>query len=610
MPITLHTVTVTPTVRNDFAAIREDILAAAREAQAAGRHDTLVVDIEGGWPYLAEPFVLSAKENPELLSVDITLRGKDGDTPRIHALRRIEMTAFEPVAGTPYYRYQLPADETGAYPRFHNLFLNAKSLSPSKSPVWRNPDVIAPEERTGEKKKAGFYIPTAIAERLAAGTMGAAELTMFVEWESVTLHLDGVKLTDTMEQDGESYTLVTALREETDAFCRDCHRILNTKNRETFITNTPALLTAPATYAYDYHRGVIYVVPEEDRPLAGQFVQYCTAENYFQLEGLENFTLENIEFTATTSSYVCDHPYHSGQANNVKHVGRLQHAAVIASNMKNFKVKGCVFRDLGGNGLLLIDQTNRAEITDCLFDNIGMSALSIGNPTTAWEEEVNRNYAIRVENNLFRHIAYEYPTSLCVFVGMVDGLKILHNTIEGCGYSAMSIGWGWNTVTYAPGEKVNTRNVEIAYNYIHNYMDLLRDGGAIYVLGGCSNPDICSERFNRMHDNYASLDVRRDHSKFGYYCDGSSSHWDVSHSVMINCARPLFTQHVVPSAFTYHNHLHDIYSTTPVEMNSHAPERDAVIYDYHMVEEGEEALFEKYPAARAIKEAAGCTLSL
>ena len=79
---------------------REDILAAAREAEAAGRHDTLVVEIEGGWPYLPEPFVLSAKDNPELCSVDITLRGKDGDTPHIHALHRIELSAFEPVEGT------------------------------------------------------------------------------------------------------------------------------------------------------------------------------------------------------------------------------------------------------------------------------------------------------------------------------------------------------------------------------------------------------------------------------------------------------------------------------------------------------------------------------
>ena len=606
MAIKLQTIVNTPTVKNDLLSVREEILAAARDAEANGRHDTLIVDIEGGWPYLPSPFVLSATENPELAHVDITLRGKNGDTPHIHAFHRIELSSFEKVEGKPYLRYQLKADENGKYPLFHNLFFNANSISPATTRVWRNPDTITNEERTGEKEKAGFYIPTAVANALASGELGAAELNMYVEWEAVTIHLDGVKTEDTRDFGGESYTLVTAKREEMNAFCRDCHRILNTAGRETFITNSPAILTEPDTYAYDYANGVIYVLPANE-DTTGQFVQYATVENYFRLEGLENFTLENIEFTGTTSSYVCEHIYHSGQANNVKHAGRLRHAAVIASNMTNFTVKGCVFRDLGGNGLLLTDATNRAFISDCLFDNIGMSALSIGNPTTKWEDPINRNFNIRVENNLFRHIAYEYPTSLCIFVGMVDTLKILHNTIEGCGYSAMSIGWGWEPVPYSPGEKVNTRNVEIAYNYIHNYMDRLRDGGAIYVLGGCANPSICSERFNRMHDNYAELDVMRDGSKYGYYCDGSSSNWDVSHSVIVNCATPLYSQ-THPGALSYHNHLHDVYSTTEYRREYHAPGRDVLFYDNHILLSDKEALFEKYPEAKAIHDAAGANL--
>ncbi len=607
MAITVNTVVNQPTVANDFAVLREEILAAARAAKEADRHDTLVVDIEGGWPYLPAPFVLSAKDNPELLSLDITIRGKDGDTPRLHALHRIELSQFEKVEGKPYLRYQLTPDENGEYPLFHNLFLNANSLSPSKSAVWRNPDLLTAEERRGDAKRAGFYIPAAIAERLANDPIGSTELTMFVEWEFVTLHAEGVDLSKTRDEGGERYALLTVREDEMDAFCRDCHRILNIKNRETFITNAPALLTESATYAYDYKNGVIYVVPEAGLPIEGQFVQYCTAENYFRLEGLENFTLENIEFTAATSSYICKTLYHSGQANNVKHVGRLQHAAVIASNMKNFKVKGCVFRDLGGNGLLLINKTNRAEICDCLFDNIGMSALSIGNPTTEWEKDENRNFSVRVENNLFRHIGYEYPSALCIFVGMVDTLKVLHNTIEGCAYSAMSIGWGWSPVLYSPGEKVNTRNVEIAYNYIHNYMDCLRDGGAIYVLGGCANYKSYTNRFNRMHDNYAELDRRGDNSKYGYYCDGASSNWDVSHSVIINCATPLYSQ-THPQALSYHNHLHDVYSTTTPRRDYHAPGRDVLFYDNHVVLEGREALFEQYPEAKAIKDAAGCNL--
>ena len=84
----------------------------------------------------------------------------------------------------------------------------------------------------------------------------------------------------------------------------------------------------------------------------------------------------------------------------------------------------------------------------------------------------------------------------------------------------------------------------------------------------------------------------------------------MSNSVIVNCLTPVFSQHTVASAFAYHDHHHDIYSTTPVRPGTHAPERDCLVYDYHMVEEGEEALFEKYPVAKKIKAAAGCTIAL
>ena len=602
-----HAVTA-QTEEKSFSALKESILTAAKAAKEAGRRDALVIDIQGGWHYLDTPLVLSAEENPELLSLDITLRGKDGDTPKIHCFRRIELSEFETVEGKPYLKYQLPKGEDGKYPHFHNLFLNAVSLSPAKSAIWRNPDALTAEEKKGEAKREGFYIPFEIAERLASDDLGSTELTMLVEWEFVTVHIASVDLARTKEIGGAVYALATLKDGEMDAFCVDCHRQLNIPNRETYLINSPAFLT-PNTYAYDYERGVIYVLPKNTEKIAGQFVQYPTTESYLYLEGLENFTVEHIEFTGTTVKYLCNKHYHSGQANTLKHEGRIKTAAVVASNMKNFTVRGCNFRDLGGNGLLLINKTVGARIESSLFENIGMSALSVGNPTTKWEDPVNRNFNIRIENNLFRRIGYEYPSALCVCVAMVDGLKVLHNTIEGCAYSAMSIGWGWLPVDYLPGEKCNVRAAEIAFNYIHNYMDILRDGGAIYVVGANAKPEGYPERFNFMHDNYAELDVMRDGSKYGYYCDGCATNWEVRHNVIVNCANPLYSQHH-PLALSYHNHFFDNYSTTEPIKWFQAPGRDVVFYDCKVETAGFEALAEAYPTAREIKENAGCSLKL
>ena len=67
----------------DLSELKESILAAAKEAKEAERHDNLVIELENGYYYLTEPFVLSGKENPELRSLDITISGKKGGSSTI-----------------------------------------------------------------------------------------------------------------------------------------------------------------------------------------------------------------------------------------------------------------------------------------------------------------------------------------------------------------------------------------------------------------------------------------------------------------------------------------------------------------------------------------------
>ena len=590
----------------DFAAVREGILAAAKEAEEAGRHDKLLVEIEGGWYYLNKPFRLSAVENPELASVDITIRGKGGDSPKMHSLNRIELSSFERVEGKPYLKYQLSKDQTGNYPKFHNLFLNANAIPMSKTAIWRNPDHLTAEERTGAVSREGFYIPMDTAKALS-DALGAAELTIFVEWEYAKIHVARLDFSKTQTVGGAVYVLAVIAEDDMKFFSENCHRILDIFNREAYIENAPAALTEPNTFAYDYHSGILYVLPKNTEDLRGQFVQYPSAENFFSFEGLSNLTLENIVFTASTVKHLCDRIYHSGQANCVKKEGRPLTSAVLASNMRNFRVSACEFIDLGGNALHLINATTGARVENCLFRNVGMSALLVGNSTTKWEDPVNRNYNVFIENNRFEKIGYEYPTSVCIYIGMADNLRIRHNSIKNCAYSAISAGWGWLPVSYVPGESCNIRGAEIAYNYFENFMDVLRDGGAIYVLGGNADPSACPDCFNFIHDNYAELEDARDGSKYGYYCDGATTNWEVRHNVIINCLTPLYSQHH-PGALSYHNHFIDNYSTTHNRSEFHSPGRDVYFYDCHVVEEGYEALAKAFPVVEEIKKNAGCSL--
>ena len=618
MSIAFDKIQTNTTTLSSIAEVKDAILAAAREAAAADRHDSIDVAIPNGWFGITEPFVLSAKENPELSHLDITLRAAYERVSVIHSLMTLPEDGFAPVAGKPYFKYQFEKDAEGKYPLFHDLFVGGVHVPPAKSPVWRNKLAFTPDERAGKEKVKGFYAPLAIVEQLAKGTVASTELMLYIEWEFAVLHVTGTDLSDTREFDGETYALIKVKQGELDFLATACHRSLNVGNREAYLMNAPAFLSEPGTYAYDYKRGTLYVVPNSrDGSMRGVKVQYPALENLMKFEGLENLTLSGFTFTATTSTQICRDIYYSGQANtlygSVKFDdcarGRLRHAAVVTAGMRNFKLENCVFRDLGGNGILMTDNTTVASITGNVFKNIAMSALSIGNPTTAWEDPINRNIALRIENNYFNHIAYDYPSALCIYIGMADGLKIHRNTIDGCGYSAISCGWGWSYVNYELGEKVNIRDADIAYNKFHNFMDVLRDGAAIYVVGS-NSVRTNARRFNVMHDNYADLDERRDGSKRGYYCDGSTTNWEVRDSVIINCALPVFSQFHWPPAGTYHNTLHRVYSTTAIDRGNHAPYRDTILGENFVELDGPEALYAKYPEALKIRDAAGCDADL
>ena len=591
-----------------LSEVKESILAAARTAKEAGRHDKFTVELDGGQNYLTEPFVLSGKENPELDSLEITIRGKQPGGTTLQSWRHVWDKEFTPHPERPYYyTYQFEKDENGKYPLFHELCINGAPIERAKSPVFTNPTPLTDDEKSGKVKKEGFYVPIEIARTLAEGDIGSTELLMCIEWEFLILHVASVDLENTIEKKGAVYALVKFWEDEMDFFTKKSWR-LTVEGRNTWFQNSPAFLTEPGTYAYDYKNGMLHVlIRPGDISARGFAVEYPTTETLIEIEGLNNVTIENLNFMGVTSKFICENPIYAGQANNLRGQGRLKAAAILADTVRNLTVRNCSFRGIGTNGVQVINYSAGTVIESCIFKNVGMCGVTVGNPTWNWHEEKNRTFRARIENNYFEHIAFDYPAAPCIYVAQVDGLKLLRNTVCGCAYSAVSVGWNWDPVDWELGERVNIRNAELAYNYFHNYMEVLKDGGAIYVLGSNCNHFSTSERFNCMHDNFAQLDTLvKEYGKYGYYCDGSASNWEVRDSVVLNTdGMPIFSQ-PHPQALSYHNTFKNIYSNTPRHVSTHVPERDIITLDYHLLETAPEEFLSVYPKARAIRDAAGC----
>ena len=601
-----------------LAEVEEKIKAIAATATAENPEEIEIVLDHSNYR-LTKPMVLSAKEIPGLAHVSLTFRPKNGMRPVISDLVGIPGGEFTPVKGKKYLMHQFEKGADGKYPLFHDFYVNGKLVPMAKSEVYRNPLSFGAKRNKPLAKDdpMGLYVPFALAEKLAQEPLSGAELQMYVEWEWYNLRVKEVVLSDTKEVEGKNFALVKLFEEEYKCLVEGINGCLDVGGRECFFLNALSFLTEPGSYVYDYHNGRLYYMPTENESWWTAY-EYPALENLLTLEGLRNTVFEGITFKGTTSKFICENGYCAGQANNEKRVeheshknggnsGQLPHAALITHNMRDFSLRGCTFTEIGTNGAQLRDSNTRVHIYDCRFENIGMSALMVGNPTTAWEKPENRNININIINNLFCHIGYTYPTAVGIYIGMVDGLKLTHNTIRETAYSAVSIGWGWSLVGYELGEKVNIRDAEVAYNRITDYMQLLRDGAAIYVLGANCTADRGGQ-FNFMHDNYAQRELFCDASKRGYYMDGSSSNWEVYDNVTSGTHLPVFSQFHCSDQFTHHNYIHDIYTTNKIDSGNHAPWRDTILGEWYYVGEGIEALFAAYPKAKEIFEASGCDL--
>ncbi|MBO5652995.1 MAG: right-handed parallel beta-helix repeat-containing protein [Clostridia bacterium] len=590
--------------KNDFSEVKEQILAIAASVE---EETDVTIELDQGRYTLEEPFVLDAEEHPGLAKIRLTIKGKNGMRPYVSGLKFVSGADFVPVEGTPYYKYQLPAKADGSYPKFHDFFRGDKRLTMARSEEWRNPTLLTPALRKGEEDMEGLYVPVELAERAKAAWTASTELRIYVQWQQFILRIKEIDTTVEKEFNGKKYALMRFYEEFDEHFVRGVHPENNIGNRETYFLNNPAFLSEPDSFAYDWHTGTVYVTAPEGKSVAGNRYGYTELESLFVFKGMKDVRVEGILFTGLTSSYVCNTGYFGTLSNREFRVGKLRQAAVLAMSCRGLTVTQCGFHNLGSNGVQLFDRTINAEISDCVFRDIAMGGVAIGNyrEGNGWADARNQTYNVRVLNNYFEHIAYQYPSTACIFIGFVDGATISHNTINGCAYSGIAAGDGYSLVNYEIGELVNLRDVEISYNEVRDFMDVCRDGGAIYVTGANCTVN-CADRFNSIHHNAAFLANRGTADRRGYYLDGAASNWDVYDNMIDNCVLPLFTQYHCVGQFTHHNRVWNFYSTTWVDpVGNNQPQRDTLLGFYGEADSLEE-LYEKYPAAKAIADGAGC----
>lgn len=476
----------------------------------------------------------------------------------------IPTAAFKKVDGKNYYMYSFGDNLrcNGKFPEFRDLYLNGQRLK-----------MASDRERKFEKSLRNsdpskgywtydnwFYIAPECVSKISDDHISPMELCINVEWMNKRFRIaeyHGIDLESGLAQ-------VSVCCEEWNAFIGWDGNKRDFLGKVYWVENHLSLLDEPGEFFYDRENGTVYFYPFKDTDMEHSVISYPMTDSLIKLDAAENVTVEGITFTGTTSSFVSHHGYDGGLGGIYLGVteesgdrGHIPSAAILGSDTRNTVIKNCTFNNLGSHGIYLDHGNINTVIRNNSFTELSMAGIIVGRQYPDWTEEHGLTNII-IGNNYIFNIGTDYPLSPGIQVTRVMNLSVTHNTVLHTPYCGIMSGW-----FKFPENVMNSRNVEIQYNYCDDNMYAINDGAGIYVPGAnapVENTDI----FMRCHHNYLKA-TGYNGTYNGIYLDANASNWLVSYNVVdgFNTKMgPIFNQGWgVPSQTTYNNVLLNNYST-------------------------------------------------
>ena len=321
-------------------------------------------------------------------------------------------------------------------------------------------------------------------------------------------------------------------------------------NSAFYLTNARELQDVPGEWYHDIDARKVYYYPREGEKMQEAEVIVPAVETLVRVEGTVDRPVCHIRFEKITFSYTTwmrpsekGHvPLQAGmyltdgyridpkmQRNYLNHpldnqgwLGRPPAAVrVVAARQIDFK--RCRFEHLGSTGLDYEEAVQGGVVRGCLFRDIAGNGLLVGSfSPAAHETHLPYDPADRrevctqqqINNRYFTEIGNEDWGCLAIAAGYVGDINIEHNEISEVPYSGISLGWGWT-------QTVNCmRNNRVHANLIHHYAKHMYDVAGIYTLGSQPKSYVTE---NCVHSIYKPGYVHDPNHWFYLYTDEGSS---------------------------------------------------------------------------------------
>ena len=402
-----------------------------------------------------------------------------------------------------------------------------------------------------DEKNEILYVPAVSIRRLIdnKGNLKAkyAEMVLHQMWCVANLRIRSV------EVQGDSAAIRFHQPESRIQFEHPWPRPMVTTNGHNsafYLTNARELQDVPGEWYHDIDARKVYYYPREGEKMQEAEVIVPAVETLVRVEGTVDRPVCHIRFEKITFSYTTwmrpsekGHvPLQAGmyltdgyridpkmQRNYLNHpldnqgwLGRPAAAVrVVAARQIDFK--RCRFEHLGSTGLDYEEAVQGGVVRGCLFRDIAGNGLLVGSfSPAAHETHLPYDPADRrevctqqhINNCYFTEIGNEDWGCLAIAAGYVGDVNIEHNEISEVPYSGISLGWGWT-------QTVNCmRNNRVHANLIHHYAKHMYDVAGIYTLGSQPKSYVTE---NCVHSIYKPGYVHDPNHWFYLYTDEGSS---------------------------------------------------------------------------------------
>lgn len=467
------------------------IFAAQKMATAlfeSGRVTEVIVWLDGGTYTIAEPLEFASLKS-DLENVSLIFKAQKGEDPVISG--GVEITRWNK---NPDGIWEAPMPESlKGMGNFRELFISGKRAIRARFPNEGYLHV----KKAGEDRRTNFFFEK--GDFPIPQNPEGLELVFLHDWSISRIEVKEIDATN------DQLVTVDSIGAKSPAF----FTIDNWEpNPRYFLENAPEFLDAD--YEWIFLKGqqkFLLKLPESVNPSDLQLV-VPISEGLISIIGKEDQPVKNIHFEGITFQFskweIPENGYSGVQACHydprpASKGWSVVPAAISSIWAENVSFARCSFKNFGGSGIWFGTGSKNCKVVDSGLSDISGNGIMIGegqdrvvNGEPWWKSAPDQVASGNsIENCSITQVGAQFYGAVGIWAGLTAETSIKNNEVFDLPYTGISVGWMWSPVP------TPARQNTIEGNHIYDIMNILSDGGGIYMLGLQPGSKILH---NRIHD--------------------------------------------------------------------------------------------------------------